>query len=85
MSAMEITIRLFAITGRQFDHGDDIQGMSSLLRNLSFGANDSEKEPPIEITAVSRTSTNSLLPKSSKATKMHAYHKLKRTLIETTI
>ncbi|CAG7887572.1 unnamed protein product [Brassica rapa] len=44
-------------------------GMCSLPTNLSVDDTENEKEPPVEITAVGMTPTNSLLPKSNKATK----------------
>lgn len=49
-------------------------GMSSLPTNLSVDSTENEKEPPVEITAVGLMPTNSLLPKSTKATKkgMHS-------------
>ncbi|KAF3500840.1 hypothetical protein F2Q69_00045482 [Brassica cretica] len=50
-------------------HGDDMPGMSSLATNLSVDSIENEKEPPVEITAVGLMPTNSMLPKSTKATK----------------
>lgn len=44
-------------------------GISFLPTNLSVDSTENEKEPPVEITAVGLMPTNSLLPKSTKATK----------------